>query len=125
MTSYKAHTRRHSGPVHKKPGTFESAAFFIRIGLVNPHTRTAYFLDLTRCDEFAWMTSLFNFQVENGGQQCCPLSSPVLMHALKPILLMGHFKFIEIEESLSSRRRRVKRLRPGPVLKGRLALTRD
>ena len=28
-----------------------------------------------------------NFQVENGGQQCCRLSSPVLLHALKSILL--------------------------------------
>ena len=85
---------------------------FTRIGLMNPHTETAYFWN--RYPEWTfWIWRVWwicvddwnrillkslrhkpgssllneNFQVENGGQQCCRLSSPVLLHALKSILL--------------------------------------
>ena len=40
-----------------------------------------------------------NFEVENGGQQCCRLSSPVLLHALKSILLFWR-KQLTISNSL-------------------------
>ena len=40
-----------------------------------------------------------NFGVENGGQQCCRLSSPVLLHALKSILLFWR-KQLAISNSL-------------------------
>ena len=93
------HTRPHSGSVHKKKtGTRPCESAHRNRLFLKPLSRVD-FLDL-----IAWMTEIGyfwsqqktgpvvtwkneNFQVENGGQQCCRLSSPVLLHTLKSILL--------------------------------------
>ena len=107
------HTRPHSGPAHKNTRYFWKRRLFYTNGpcesahrnrlFLKPLSRMD-FLDLTRLMILRWwlksdtfqvkkktgpVVSFLNenFQVENGGQQCCRPSSPVLLHVLKSILL--------------------------------------
>ena len=142
VTSIQGPTRVPS--TKKKKGSFESADFFIRIGLVNPHTETAYFWnhylelifwiwrvwwicvdhwnrillkskkDWTRGDLKKWKLSSWKWRTTMLPALIASLTACVEINFAILTTTIGHFKFIKIVESLSSRRRHVKRLRSGP-----------
>ena len=101
-----------SGPIYTNPDTFKTAYFFKWIGLPTIRNQwicwpKPHIFETALQNGFFGVRRVFlkpdifeakyvmnsgpvlneNFQVENGGQQCCRLSSPVLLHSLKAILL--------------------------------------